>query len=79
VVRWEEDIFKDMWQCTDEKCINQVTYAKNGRCMYQINDEFSRVAVRDLNMRDVHLLATHKVRTCASFNVDYAMEDSYHV
>jgi len=43
--------------------------------MYQISDEFSLVAVRNLNMHDVHLFATHKYRTCALFNVDYAMED----
>ena len=54
---------------------SSITYAENGRCMYKISDEFSRVAVRDLNMHDVHLFATHKYRTCALFNVDYAMED----
>jgi hypothetical protein len=64
-----------VWQCTDEKWLNEVRYAKKGRCMYQISDEFSRVAVRDLNVRYVHLVATHKLRTYALFKVEYGMED----
>jgi hypothetical protein len=44
-------------------------------CIRYISDEFSRVAVRDLNVRDVHLLATHKLRTYALFKVEYGMED----
>jgi hypothetical protein len=75
VVRWEEDIIKEVWHCTDEKWLNEVRYAKKGRCMYQISDQFSRVAVRDLNVRDVHLLATHKLRTYALRKVEFGMED----
>jgi predicted RNA-binding protein (virulence factor B family) len=76
VVRWEEDIMKEVWQCTDEKWLNEVRYAKKGRCMYQnqISDEFARVETRDLNERDVHVLATHKLRTYALFKVEFGME-----
>ena len=77
MVRWEEevlDVINAIWKRADENSLNEVRYKKKGRCMYQISDEFARVARRDLNIRDVHVLATHKLRTYALFKVEFGME-----
>jgi hypothetical protein len=65
VVRWEDDCIKAIWQRADENWLNEVRYAKKGRCTYQISEEFARIASRDVSVRNVHVLATHKLRTYA--------------
>jgi hypothetical protein len=39
VIRWEDDCIKAIWQRADENWLNEVRYAKKGRCTYQISDK----------------------------------------
>ena len=41
----------------------------------QISEEFARMASRDVSVRNVHVLATHKLRTYALFKNEFGMED----
>jgi hypothetical protein len=74
IVRWENDLFDEVCKLADAEWLKDVCLSRQAKCVYQAAVLISRGAPQDGDVRDVHQLCHHKLRTYALFKCSLGYE-----